>query len=103
MNSTFPAISPAPLDPSALVMYLAGDRVCAGFPSPAEDFAVQRIDLTAILVIHPQPTFLRRDSGDSMREAGIFDGDTLVIDKANPTMAAKFAELPGTLSSTETE
>ena len=75
-------MAPVPLDPSALVMYLAGDKVCAGFPSPAEDFAVQRIDLTAILVVHPQATFLLRVSGDSMREAGIFDGDTLVVDKA---------------------
>ena len=75
-------MTPVPLDPSVLVMFMAGDRVSAGFPSPAEDFAVQRIDLTAILVTHPQATFLLRVSGDSMRDAGIYDGDTLVVDKA---------------------
>ena len=59
-----------------------GDKVQAGFPSPAEDFAVKRIDLTESLVVHPQATFLLRVSGDSMREAGIFDGDMLVVDRA---------------------
>ena len=61
---------------------MAGDRIQAGFPSPAEDFAVKRIDLTAILVKHPQATYLVRVCGESMKGAGIFDGDTLVVDKA---------------------
>lgn len=39
---------------SGLVLPLAGDKVRAGFPSPAEDFAVKRIDLTKELVTHPQ-------------------------------------------------
>ncbi|WP_028603660.1 LexA family protein [Ottowia thiooxydans] len=66
----------------ALLLPLVGDRVCAGFPSPAEDFAVKRIDLTAELVKHPQATFLIRVRGESMRDAGIFDGDTLIVDRA---------------------
>ena len=82
MYSHIPVMTPVPLDPSVLMMFMAGDRVSAGFPSPAEDFAVQRIDLTAILVVHPQATFLLRVSGDSMRDAGVYDGDTLVVDKA---------------------
>ena len=65
-----------------LMLPLAGNKVCAGFPSPAEDFAVKRIDLTEILVTHPQATFLLRVSGESMKDAGIFDGDMLVVDKA---------------------
>ena len=63
-------------------MALAGDCVRAGFPSPAEDFATRRIDLTEVLVSHPQATFLLRVRGESMREAGIFDGDTIVVDRA---------------------
>lgn len=59
-----------------------GVTVHAGFPSPAEDIGAKRIDLTAQLVKHPQATFLLRARGDSMREAGIFDGDVLVVDKA---------------------
>lgn len=59
-----------------------GVRVHAGFPSPAEDIGAKRIDLTAQLVKHPQATFLVRARGDSMRDAGIFDGDVLVVDIA---------------------
>ena len=73
---------PVPLADSGLTLPLAGDKVCAGFPSPAEDFAVKRIDLTQELVTHPQATFLLRVSGESMRDAGIFDGDMLVVNKA---------------------
>lgn len=54
----------------------------AGFPSPAEDFQVQRIDLMKELVRHPQASYLLRIRGDSMRDAGIFDGDVVLVDKA---------------------
>jgi DNA polymerase V len=57
-------------------------KVRAGFPSPAEDLGAKRIDLTARLIKHPAATFLMRASGESMREAGIFDGDVLVVDRA---------------------
>lgn len=59
--------------------------VCAGFPSPADDFAARRIDLTEVLIAHPQATFLVRAQGWSMKDAGIGDGDMLVVDRAiNP-------------------
>jgi DNA polymerase V len=73
---------PVLISHATALLPLAGDRVQAGFPSPAEDFAVKRIDLTEILVTHPQATFLLRVSGESMKDAGIFDGDMLVVDKA---------------------
>jgi DNA polymerase V len=77
------ASQPVPLvGGSALLLPLAGYAVQAGFPSPADDFLVRRIDLTAELITHPQATFLLRVSGESMREAGIFDGDMLIVDKA---------------------
>lgn len=56
--------------------------VRAGFPSPAEDLGAKRVDLTAQLVKHPQATFMLRARGDSMKDAGIFDGDVLVVDRA---------------------
>ena len=74
--------SPVPCDPSPLILPVAGDCVGAGFPSPAEDFQVERLDLTAILVSHPQATFFLRLRGDSMRDAGLFDGDLLVVNRA---------------------
>ncbi|MFI5444303.1 LexA family protein [Polaromonas sp. UC242_47] len=82
MYSILEPARPAPLSAVSLVLPMAGDTVRAGFPSPAEDFAVKRIDLTAILVTHPQATFLLKVSGFSMIQEGIFDGDTLVVNKA---------------------
>lgn len=56
--------------------------VAAGFPSPADDFLHQHIDIGAELIKHPLATYLLRIAGHSMRDAGIFDGDIVVIDKA---------------------
>jgi DNA polymerase V len=58
------------------------NHVCAGFPSPAEDLGAQRIDLSSVLIKHPQATYLLKASGNSMVEAGIFDNDILVVDRA---------------------
>lgn len=73
---------PVPIGARPCVLPLAGCAVQAGFPSPADDFLVKRIDLTEQLITHPQATFLLRVSGESMRDAGIFDGDMLLVDKA---------------------
>ena len=67
-------------EPTRVFEMLASVR--AGFPSPAEDLGAHRIDLTARLIKHPQATFLIRARGESMREAGIFDGDVLIVDRA---------------------
>lgn len=56
--------------------------VQAGFPSPAEDHMVQRVDLMAELIKHPQASYLLRIRGESMRDAGIFDGDVVLVDRA---------------------
>ena len=82
MNSIGASSAPQLLAAAPLVLPMPEARVRAGFPSPAEDFTVNRLDLTQILVIHPQATFLLRVAGPSMREAGIDDGDTLVVDRA---------------------
>ena len=57
-------------------------HVRAGFPSPAEDHMVQRVDLMAKLIRHLQATYLLRIRGDSMRGVGIFDGDVVMVDRA---------------------
>lgn len=56
--------------------------VQAGFPSPAEDFAVKRHDLNELLITHPAATFFWQARGTSMLQAGIFDGDILVVNRA---------------------
>ena len=76
------ATQPILVSDAPLLARLLRNRVCAGFPSPAEDLGAQRIDLTQVLVTHPQATFFLQARGTSMIEAGIFDGDMLVVDRA---------------------
>lgn len=54
----------------------------AGFPSPAQDYISEYIDLNRELVQHPAATFYGRVTGDSMIEEGIEPGDLLVIDRS---------------------
>ncbi|GAA4425730.1 translesion error-prone DNA polymerase V autoproteolytic subunit [Acidovorax lacteus] len=61
---------------------MARVAVPAGFPSPADDFVVERLDVMKLLVRHPQSTFYWRVKGDSMREAGIHDGSIVAVDRA---------------------
>lgn len=61
---------------------MAEDGIHAGFPSPAQDYMNKCIDLNAELVRHPAATFYGRVVGDSMIDAGVEEGDILVIDKA---------------------
>lgn len=56
--------------------------VAIGFGSPADDSGVTRLDLNDILVRNPEATFTMRVAGDSMRDAGIDDGDLVLIDRA---------------------
>ena len=76
--------SPLPHRPrrQRLTLPLAGERVAAGFPSPADDYVDAGIDLNEQLIRHPSSTFFLRVSGDSMTGAGIHDGDLLVVDRS---------------------
>ena len=68
---------------SRLSLPLAGERVAAGFPSPADDYYVEvGIDLNEQLIRHTTSTFFLRVSGESMTGAGIHDGDLLVVDRS---------------------
>lgn len=77
-----PLDQPIPLTASPLALPLADCSVRAGFPSPADDFQGKRLDITRILVEHPQATYLLRVAGPSMTEYGIDDGDLIVVDRA---------------------
>ena len=63
-----------------LSVYLS--RVSAGFPSPADDYVERRLDLNEHLIQREASTFFVRVAGHSMRDAGIHDGDLLVVDRA---------------------
>ena len=56
--------------------------ISAGFPSPAEDFVENELDLNEFLIRHPAATFFVKVKGDSMINAGIADGDILVVDRS---------------------
>jgi len=61
-----------------IVLPVMGTRICAGFPSPADDFLDGELDLTKILVKNRPATFLWRVTGNSMKDVGIFDGVVVV-------------------------
>lgn len=61
---------------------MAEASVHAGFPSPAQDYMSGGIDLNKELVRHPEATFFVRVVGDSMMDAGISEGDVLVVDRS---------------------
>ncbi|MES2589283.1 MAG: translesion error-prone DNA polymerase V autoproteolytic subunit [Bacteroidota bacterium] len=65
-----------------LELPVVSSGISAGFPSPALDFIDLTIDMNKHLVKHPSATYYGRVSGNSMKDAGIFDGDLLVIDKS---------------------
>ncbi len=67
---------------SSLPLPIADEGIRAGFPSPAQDFMDLSIDLNQELVKHPSSTFYGRVKGDSMMDAGVHDGDVLIIDKS---------------------
>ncbi len=61
---------------------LYSNTISAGFPSPADDFLERKLDLNQYLIKNPSATFLIRVNGISMTNAGIFDGDILIVDRS---------------------
>jgi DNA polymerase V len=61
---------------------LLASHLPAGFPSPADDYIEEGIDLNTILVKRPASTFFIRVQGHSMEGARIYSGDVLVVDRS---------------------
>ncbi|MCJ2039013.1 translesion error-prone DNA polymerase V autoproteolytic subunit [Methylobacterium sp. J-059] len=61
---------------------LLAKAVRAGFPSPADDFIEEEIDLQRLLIVNRPATFLVRVAGDSMILARLFDGDLAIVDRS---------------------
>ena len=66
--------------PIYLPLYL--ERISAGFPSPAQDYVEQRLDLNQLCVKRPSATYFLRVAGISMINAGIYPDDLLVVDRS---------------------
>lgn len=56
--------------------------VVAGFPSPSEDCGNEGLDFNRDYIRHPEASFYGDVQGDSMVDAGIFEGDRVIIDRA---------------------
>lgn len=67
---------------STLKLPLFVSKVSAGFPSPAQDYVEQTLDLNELCIKRPAATFFVRVEGESMIEAGIFHNDILVVDRS---------------------
>ena len=67
---------------SNIKLPLYGSSVSCGFTSPAEDHVDNQLSLDEFLVPNPNSTFFVRATGESMINAGIHDGDLLVIDRS---------------------
>lgn len=67
---------------TSLPLQYADDGIRAGFPSPAQDYISESIDLNRTLIKHPASTFYAKVSGDSMCDEGITEGDILIVDRS---------------------
>ena len=56
--------------------------VACGFPSPAMDYATDQLSLSELMIRNELSTFFAEATGDSMVDAGICDGDTLILDRS---------------------
>lgn len=65
-----------------IILPMLAKPVSAGFPSPADDFIEDEIDLSRLLISNRPATFFVRVRGDSMIEAQMFDGDLAVVDRS---------------------
>ena len=80
-----------PKDGNSMGQWLIEQGISAGFPSPADDFKEIRISLDEELVKNRDATFYARVSGESMVDAGLDDGDLLIIDRSLEPKNGKIA------------
>ena len=80
-NIALPILKPSEV-PSLVNLPLFAAKVPAGFPSPADDHLEASIDLNLHYIKHPAATFFVKVQGDSMLNAGIHNGDTLIVDRS---------------------
>lgn len=96
MEIFFTPFAENPLDFNKKSLLEEIPQIRAGFPSPAQDYVQTTIDLNSELINHPNSTFYGRVVGNSMIEAGIEEGDIIVIDRSlearNGDMAVCFVD-----------
>ncbi|NQW37060.1 MAG: translesion error-prone DNA polymerase V autoproteolytic subunit [Flavobacteriales bacterium] len=76
---------------TVLSLPVVDNGISAGFPSPADDFLDNSIDLNKEFIKNPSTTFFGRVKGDSMINAGLSHGDLLIVDRSLETVDNKIA------------
>lgn len=69
----------------------------AGFPSDVESQVLDTIDVNEYLFPHKEVSYLLKVKGDSMIDAGIRDGDLVMVERGRPAKAGDIiiAEIDG--------
>ncbi len=80
--ASIPINFPTQVASTPMLLEVCGWSVIAGFPSPAADHTQKRIDLNDHLIRNKEATYLFKVKGDSMTGAGIYEGDTLLVDRS---------------------
>ncbi|ECL7345101.1 translesion error-prone DNA polymerase V autoproteolytic subunit [Salmonella enterica subsp. enterica serovar Winslow] len=75
---------PVASQPESFSAPLFLERCQAGFPSPAADYTEVELDLNEYCIQRRNSTYFVRAIGDSMRDMGLYSGDLLIVDKAEP-------------------
>ena len=81
------ALTPIPLAPSHNLLQVLAGCAAGGFPSPAADYYEPPLSLDEHMNIRAPHVWIVKVEGDSMRDAGIFDGSLLVVDRSIPPSA----------------
>ncbi|MEZ2726743.1 LexA family protein [Pseudomonas putida] len=76
------ALTPLPLAASDQLLQVLAGCAAGGFPSPAADYYEPPLSLDELMNIRAPHVWIVQVEGDSMRDAGIFDGSRLVVDRS---------------------
>jgi len=79
MSVTFLALTQETFQRVPLPLF--GDRIPAGFPSPAQDYVEAKLDLNELCIKHPAASYFVRVDGDSMAPL-LLPNDILVVDRS---------------------
>jgi len=83
LSASIRSIIPLLVNSSGVALFpLYGNRVRAGFASPADDFVEEYLNLNDLLVKREEATFFVRVEGRSMINAGIYPNDILIVDRS---------------------
>ena len=74
--------SPILVASSPMWLNLCIGSVPAGYPSHPAEQAKELVDINSHLIRNEIATYIFRVQGDAMIDAGIFDGDVLVVDRS---------------------